>query len=95
MASIVSDSVSNSLRVVKTYRQVNDTKVSYCESSPVPTYRAPYAGMLTASFSRAARLVVVQDGITGLFGRGLKTRILCNGLQGLLFSILWKLFLDL
>ncbi|RYP47952.1 hypothetical protein DL768_006107 [Monosporascus sp. mg162] len=32
-ASIVSDSVSNSLRVVKTYRQVNDTKVSYCELS--------------------------------------------------------------
>ncbi|KAG4440345.1 hypothetical protein IFR05_004197 [Cadophora sp. M221] len=74
VASVVSDSVSNSLRVVKTYRQVNDTQVSYTE---------------------AARLVVLQDGITGLLGRGLKTRILCNGLQGLLFSILWKLFLDL
>ena len=43
----------------------------------------------------AARLVVLDDGVLGLFGRGLKTRILCNGLQGLLFSILWKLFLDL
>ncbi|RYP08774.1 hypothetical protein DL764_001685 [Monosporascus ibericus] len=32
-ASIVSDSVSNSLRVVKTYRQVNDIKVSYCKLS--------------------------------------------------------------
>ncbi|QDS70792.1 hypothetical protein FKW77_004325 [Venturia effusa] len=74
VASIVSDSVSNSLRVVKTYRQVNDTKVGYLE---------------------AARLVVLEDGILGLFGRGLGTRILCNGLQGLLFSILWKLFLDL
>lgn len=37
----------------------------------------------------------MEDGLLGLFGRGLKTRILCNGLQGLLFSILWKLFLDL
>ncbi|KAI6758742.1 hypothetical protein HG530_010982 [Fusarium avenaceum] len=73
-ASIVSDSISNSLRVVKTYRQVNDTKISYSE---------------------AARAVVVQDGIFGLLGRGLKTRILANGLQGILFSILWKLFLDL
>ncbi|KAH8786284.1 mitochondrial carrier domain-containing protein [Hyaloscypha sp. PMI_1271] len=73
-ASVVSDSVSNSLRVVKTYRQVNDTKVSYAE---------------------AARLIILDDGVIGLFGRGLKTRILCNGLQGLLFSILWKLFLDL
>ncbi|KAJ4420921.1 hypothetical protein N0V85_000389 [Neurospora sp. IMI 360204] len=74
VASVVSDSVSNSLRVVKTYRQVNDSKVSYSE---------------------AARLVIVNDGIKGLLGRGLKTRILCNGLQGLMFSILWKLFLDL
>jgi hypothetical protein len=31
IASVVSDSVSNSLRVVKTYRQVNDIKVSYGE----------------------------------------------------------------
>lgn len=74
VASVVSDTVSNSLRVVKTYRQVNDTKVSYTE---------------------AAALVIQADGLIGLFGRGLKTRILSNGLQGLLFSILWKLFLDL
>jgi hypothetical protein len=74
VASVVSDSISNSLRVVKTYRQANDTKVGYAE---------------------AARLVILEDGVLGLFGRGLTTRILCNGLQGLLFSILWKLFLDL
>ena len=47
------------------------------------------------SVAEAARLVIRDDGVLGLFGRGLKTRILCNGLQGLLFSILWKLFLDL
>lgn len=35
-ASVVSDSVSNSLRVIKTYRQVNDTKVSYCTLPPPP-----------------------------------------------------------
>lgn len=71
---MVSDSVSNSLRVVKTYRQVNEVEVSYGD---------------------AARSVIRTDGMMGLFGRGLKTRILCNGLQGLLFSILWRLFLDL
>lgn len=38
---------------------------------------------------------MATDGIKGLFGRGLKTRIIANGLQGLLFSILWKFFLDL
>ncbi|KAG9242653.1 mitochondrial carrier domain-containing protein [Calycina marina] len=74
VASVVSDSISNSLRVVKTYRQVNDTQVTYAE---------------------AAKLIIIEEGVTGLLGRGLKTRILCNGLQGLLFSILWKLFLDL
>ncbi|TDZ19331.1 Mitochondrial RNA-splicing protein MRS4 [Colletotrichum orbiculare MAFF 240422] len=73
-ASVVSDSVSNSLRVVKTYRQVNDTQISY---------------------TKAAKLVIQRDGFLGFLGRGLKTRILANGLQGVLFSILWKLFLDL
>ncbi|KAF2131269.1 mitochondrial carrier [Dothidotthia symphoricarpi CBS 119687] len=73
-ASVVSDTISNSLRVVKTYRQVNDTRISYAE---------------------AARRVIRQDGRLGLFGRGLRTRILANGLQGILFSILWKLFLKI
>ena len=73
-ASVASDTISNSLRVVKTYRQVNDTRISYTE---------------------AARRVIRQDGRMGLFGRGLKTRIIANGLQGILFSILWKLFLKI
>lgn len=73
-ASVTSDTISNSLRVVKTYRQVNDTRISYTE---------------------AARKVIRQDGRLGLFGRGLKTRIIANGLQGILFSILWKLFLKI
>ncbi|KZT65524.1 mitochondrial carrier [Daedalea quercina L-15889] len=73
-ASIVSDTISNSLRVVKTYRQVHRSRVGYMES---------------------AREVIATDGLKGLFGRGLKTRILANGLQGLMFSILWKIFLDL
>ncbi len=34
VASIISDSVSNSLRIVKTYRQVNETRVSYCTYLP-------------------------------------------------------------
>ncbi|KAJ2913426.1 hypothetical protein MD484_g6988, partial [Candolleomyces efflorescens] len=73
-ASFVSDTISNSLRVVKTYRQVNDKKIGY---------------------TAAARAVVRTDGWSGLFGRGLKTRILANGLQGLTFSVLWKWFWDM
>ncbi|KAJ7591518.1 mitochondrial carrier domain-containing protein [Mycena floridula] len=71
-ASVVSDTVSNSLRVVKTYRQVNETRIGYLD---------------------AAAAVIASDGLIGLFGRGLKTRILANGLQGLMFSVLWRYFL--
>ncbi|KAF8057567.1 mitochondrial carrier domain-containing protein [Lyophyllum atratum] len=74
VASVVSDTISNSLRVIKTYRQVNETRIGYAD---------------------AARAVIAADGVKGLFGRGLKTRILTNGLQGLMFSVLWKFFLDL
>jgi hypothetical protein len=74
VASVFSDSVSNSLRVLKTYRQVNDTRIGYLD---------------------AARVIVVADGWVGLFGRGLKTRILANGLQGLMFSVLWRMFMDM
>ncbi|KAJ7485097.1 mitochondrial carrier domain-containing protein [Mycena galericulata] len=73
-ASITSDTVSNSLRVVKTYRQVNETRIGYFD---------------------AAREVIAADGLIGLFGRGLKTRILANGLQGLMFTVLWRFFEDL
>ncbi|KAI0315483.1 mitochondrial carrier domain-containing protein [Amylostereum chailletii] len=74
VASVISDTISNSLRVVKTYRQVNETRIGYFD---------------------AARNVVAADGLIGLFGRGLKTRIIANGCQGLMFSILWKLFMDI
>lgn len=74
VASVISDTVSNSLRVVKTYRQVNETRIGYFN---------------------AARAVVAVDGWMGLLGRGLKTKILANGLQGLMFSVLWKFFMDL
>ncbi|KAI0299983.1 mitochondrial carrier [Multifurca ochricompacta] len=74
IASVISDTVSNSLRVVKTYRQVNETRITYFDAS---------------------RAVIATDGVRGLFGRGLKTRIIANGAQGLMFSVLWKLFMNI
>jgi len=70
-ASVTSDTISNSLRVLKTYRQTNNTNISYVQ---------------------CAKNVIAEDGLAGLFGRGLKTRILANGVQGLMFSVLWKYF---
>ncbi|KAH9051336.1 mitochondrial carrier [Lactarius deliciosus] len=74
IASVISDTVSNSLRVIKTYRQVDETRIGYLD---------------------AARAVIATDGVRGLFGRGLKTRIIANGAQGLMFSVLWKFFMNI
>jgi hypothetical protein len=70
-SSVVSDTISNSIRVVKTYRQTAKDPISYL-------------GTIKA--------IIHEDGYIGLFGRGLKTRILTNGMQGLMFSVLWKYF---
>ncbi len=96
-ASVVSDTVSNSLRVVKTYRQVHEKDVGYSE--PSATWCLPrwlFADASCSGFAvEAAKEIIATEGVLGLFGRGLPTRLLTNGLQGLLFSILWKLFADL
>ncbi len=72
-ASAVSDTVSNSIRVIKTTKQ----------TSPVPM-----------TYPEVVRSVVQKDGVLGLMGRGLKTKIISNGIQGLLFSVLWRLGQD-
>lgn len=72
-SSVVSDTCSNSIRVIKTYRQTHSGRVSYAQ---------------------AVGEIVAKDGMLGLFGRGLKTRLITNGLQGLMFTIIWKLLED-
>lgn len=73
VCSIVSDSVSNSMRVIKTTKQTFKTKITYPE---------------------AVKEIINKDGVAGLFGWGLKTWIATNGMQGLMFSVLWKVFED-
>jgi hypothetical protein len=36
--------------------------------------------------------IINKDGIKQLMFRGLETRILINGIQGLMFNVLWKYF---
>merc|ERR1712226_373483 len=74
VSSLVSDTCSNSLRVVKTTRQTFSESISYVN---------------------VVRHVVQKDGVMGLFGRGLKTRLIANGMQGIMFSVLWKYFMEL
>ena len=42
----------------------------------------------------AIKMVIEKDGIGGLFFRGLVTKIISNGFQGIMFSVLWRLGQD-
>lgn len=68
-SSAVSDTCSNSIRVLKTTRQTYETPISYTD---------------------AAKEIIAKEGLAGLFGRGLKTRLLANGMQGMMFTVIWK-----
>jgi len=70
-SSAISDTCSNSIRVVKVYKQSHPEQLSY---------------------PQVVRNVIAESGVKGLMFRGLETKILANGLQGILFSILWKHF---
>lgn len=47
-----------------------------------------------AGYLAIARDIIARDGAVGLVGRGLKTKIVANGIQGLTFSVLWRLGQD-
>jgi len=72
-SSAVSDTVSNSVRVIKTTTQTSTVPIGY---------------------GQALRMVIEKDGISGLLFRGLVTKIISNGCQGLFFSVLWRLGQD-
>lgn len=44
--------------------------------------------------AQCAKLVIEKDGVVGLFGRGLSTRIVTNGMQGLMFNVMWRMGMD-
>jgi len=44
------------------------------------------------SYYDTAKDIIAKEGLGGLFGRGLQTRLLANALQGTLFSVLFKYF---
>jgi hypothetical protein len=73
-SSLISDTVSNSSRVVKVYKQASPHVISY---------------------PQIVKDIVKTDGVIGLFGRGLKTKIMSNGIQGIMFTILLKYFQEI
>merc|ERR1712203_454076 len=51
--------------------------------------------LVPVSYKDAAKEIIEKEGVVGLFGRGLKTRILTNGMQGALFTVGWRAFAEL
>lgn len=83
-ASCVSDVCSNSLRVIKTTKQT--ARLGKADEGS----EGDKAKDL--SYSEIVKLIIATDGIKGLLGRGLQTRLLTNAIQGAVFSVLWRYF---
>ena len=87
-ASSVSDISSNSLRVIKTTKQtarLGDVDVNGVEGNDSTTKG-------DKTYQEIVQMIIEKDGLMGLFGRGLQTRLLTNCIQGAIFSVLFKYF---
>jgi len=71
VASVVSDTIVNVFRVIKTTKQTVGANHDF-------------------SYSDTIRVIVAADGWKGLFGRGLRTRVLANSVQSILFTVIWR-----
>ena len=98
-SSCVSDVCSNSLRVIKTTKQT--ARLGNNDSSDGTTTATATATATTTitdtnaqdlSYTEIVKNIIAQDGLQGLFGRGLQTRLLTNAIQGAVFSVLWRYF---
>jgi hypothetical protein len=70
-AALVSDTVSNSVRVVKTTVQTSEERLTYRD---------------------AVKRILEEEGLHGLLFRGLGTKMIANGIQSMMFSVLWRYF---
>jgi hypothetical protein len=77
IASIVSDTSVNAIRVVKTMKQSLTSK------------QAAAGGGSVAGYVEIVAMVFTTDGIAGFF-RGLQTRIYTNALQSIVFTVIWR-----
>jgi hypothetical protein len=56
----------------------------------VKTTKQSMGSKHTVSYTEAISMILAADGWLGLFGRSLKTRLLSNALQSVIFTILWR-----
>jgi hypothetical protein len=93
VSSIISDSVANFMRVIKTTKQAlaargDDEDMEYGRmKSSLSNVGHRAKG---ATYAEAIGVILAADGWKGLFGRGLKTRIFANALQSIVFTVIWR-----
>lgn len=75
ISSVAADIPSNFIRIIKTVKQ----------STPVLGDAAPL------TYIEIIAMVYEEGGLSGLLFRGLLTKVLANGLQSILFTVMWKL----
>ncbi|CAM9847928.1 unnamed protein product [Ectocarpus sp. 4 AP-2014] len=77
-------------------RRLCSSCVSDCCSNSIRVVKTTkQTAPIPLSYPEALKQVLDDDGVPGLFLRGLQTRILVNALQGALFAVAWKYFQEL
>lgn len=100
IASFVSDTVVNSVRVIKTTKQAMGARhtVSYIEAINMVLaadgwqvrFREACAVCTCVVVSETHSFVPCDHFTQGLFGRGLRTRLFSNALQSIVFTVIWR-----
>ena len=65
-----------------------------CSNSIRVIKTSKQASSVPVTYLDVAREIIAKDGVLGLMGRGLGTKLLSNGVQGVMFSVLWRLGQD-
>ena len=55
----------------------------------IKTTRQTYPTPVT--YKQVVQDIVATEGVKSLFTRGLGTKIITNGIQGMMFTVLWKM----
>ena len=65
--------------------------VSDCVSNVIRVLKTTrQTSATTIGYREAAKQIIDKEGLAGLFGRGLGTRLLTNAIQASMFTVVWK-----
>jgi hypothetical protein len=67
--------------------------VSDCVSNVIRVLKTTrQTSATTIGYREAAKQIIDKEGLKGLFGRGLGTRLMTNAIQAAMFTVVWKFF---